>query len=320
MNRAALTLALLCAAGVAQSQPVPSPDDAAAAAPDASLATQTAELACVAQLRDEVVRAGQLYAARRYTDAALSLEPIVQGCPMPAAMLFLGASWRALGRTQDAVAMLERYLGVAAPADAADVRRDIDEMRASLVSLSLQVTPPEASVIVDGRIYGLRDAPRWLDPTPHVLEVRAPGYAPWRRELPAQRGGRAVFAVDLSLSDQVGRLIVEASVPTASVSINGAFVGAGRFEGELPPGPCLVEVRAPGYEPWRRSVRVDRGGRARVDVVLARPTVVVTRTSWTLPALIAGGALLALGALLTTLWLTRGTEEVPGDVTYIPAR
>ncbi len=261
--------------------------------------------ACMADIRDEFTRAGRLYEDRQYAAAAPLFEQLAERCPSPRVLFYLGAAWRASGRVQSAIAVWERYLGTGGVERAEAVRRDLAELRQSLVEVELTVTPPEASVTIDGRPYPTRSTALRLDPVEHVLEVSAPQYVPHRQVIAAQRGGRVVLAVDLRLAERTGRLTVEASVPAAVISINGARAGVGRVTRDLMPGSFHLYVQAPEHEPWRRTVTVERGARLRVDAVLARPP----RRAWVLPTVIAGAALVITGAVLAVAWLTRGTEE-----------
>lgn len=276
--------------------------------------------ACMTDIRDDFTRAGRLYEDRQYAAAAPLFEQLAERCPSPRVLFYLGAAWRASGRVQSAIAVWERYLGMGGVERAEAVRRDLAELRQSLIEVELRVSPPEATVTIDGRPYPARATTLRLDPVEHVLEVSAPQYVPHRQVIPAQRGGRVVLAVDLRLAERTGRLMVEASVPTAVISINGARAGTGRVTRDLLPGSFQLYVQSVGYEPWRRTVAIERGARLRVDAVLVQPP----RRSVGFWAAIAGvGFALIAGTVATIAWFTRGTEtplEIPGDRVEIPSR
>lgn len=260
--------------------------------------------ACMADIRDDFTRAGTLYEDRQYGAAAPLFEQLAERCPSPRLLFYLGAAWRASGRVQSAIAVWERYLGMGGVERAEAVRRDLTELRQSLVELELTVSPPEASVTIDGRLYPAHSTALRLDPIEHVIEVSAPHHVSHRQVIPAQRGGRVTLTVELRLAERTGRLTVASSVSAAQISINGAFAGVGRVTRDLTPGNFHLRVEAPEYELWRRTVTVERGARLRVDAVLARPP----RRVWVLPVVVAGAVLVVTGVVLAVAWFTRGTE------------
>src|SRR5262249_27345715 len=99
----------------------------------------------------------------------------------------------ALGRDLDAIAAFQRFLdGKASALPAArkaDVERRITTLRARLGGLALTVDPEDSTVFVDGRELAVTPSgPLPLDPGIHVLQVRRPGFAAARHEIPIASG------------------------------------------------------------------------------------------------------------------------------------
>jgi len=70
---------------------------------------------------------------------------------------------------------------------------------------------------------------------------------------------------------QYGRLIVEATVPTAMIEVyseESTITGIGRLEAMLPPGTYFVRVTAPNYRPYMATVEVKPGEATTVTAVL----------------------------------------------------
>lgn len=68
-----------------------------------------------------------------------------------------------------------------------------------------------------------------------------------------------------------GVLVLSAPVDGAEVSVDGALIGttrAGVLRHELPPGSVAVQVAAPGYHAWQRTVRVLAGREVEIEASL----------------------------------------------------
>lgn len=78
--------------------------------------------------------------------------------------------------------------------------------------------------------------------------------------------------VELSLAaEDLGASIVVRPVPgSASVAVDGLFVGRGVWEGRLRPGDHPIEVVADGYFKEVRRVSLQRGGSESIDIELRR--------------------------------------------------
>jgi hypothetical protein len=235
--------------------------------------------------------------AQRYVDALAAFEESYRLRPSPVALYNVAVAQRGLGRIRDAIATFERYL--AAPergidrARLATIRSELDALRAQVVSLRLTLSPSTATLLVDGRpVTNATSNALELDPGRHIIEVSAEGYRTSRREVDLRPGSTVVLDVTLE-SLGLGRLVVQASVPTAVIRIDGREVGQGSVDRLIAPGEHEVEVRAPRFDPFRRTVRVTGDSVARLDATLSAEGA--TLRSWLIPTVIAA-SVVAIGA------------------------
>ena len=68
-----------------------------------------------------------------------------------------------------------------------------------------------------------------------------------------------------------GEITIEASVTNADVHIDGKFVGNAPLQAyKLAPGDHSIEVSAPGYASWQKTLTVTSGSPARVIATLTQ--------------------------------------------------
>ncbi|XYI00438.1 PEGA domain-containing protein [Sorangium sp. So ce1128] len=123
----------------------------------------------------------------------------------------LGVTCLKLGRNREAAEYLTRYLREA-PATKVKERQSADaslkEALAKVASVTVQVAPAGAEVMVDGAIVGkapLAD-PVFLEPGKHDIGARLEGHEPKTRSIVATAGGRetAVLQLERTPSAEVG--------------------------------------------------------------------------------------------------------------------
>lgn len=254
--------------------------------------------------------------AQRYVDALAAFEESYRLRPSPVALYNVAVAQRGLGRIRDAIGTFERYL--ASPERGIDrarlqsIRAELDALRTQVVSLRLTVTPANATLLVDGRPMGeQRDEALQLDPGRHVIEVSAEGYRTSRREVELRPGSTVVLEVTLE-SLGLGRIVVNSSVPSAIIRIDGREVATGSIDRLIAPGEHEIELRAPRHDVYRRTVRVTSEGVVRVDARLASEGS-GTR-AWLVPTLIAAGVLVAAGVTFAVIYET--APAAPRDVSW----
>ncbi|MEI8257289.1 MAG: PEGA domain-containing protein, partial [Deltaproteobacteria bacterium] len=144
-----------------------------------------------------------------------------------------------------------------------------------------------------------------------IFEVSADGYRTYRREMNVQPGSLAALNVELEPTAWAARLAVQSSVPTAAIYIDDQSVGEGPVERHVPSGDHRVEVHAPGYEVFRRTVHVGLDGVVRVDAHLE----VEGHNRWMIPVGIGVGAVI-IGAVVIGVVFGTSTMEAPYATTW----
>ncbi len=142
--------------------------------------------------------------SNRPADAARAFEQSYRLRAVPVVLYNQGLALRALGRSREAVDAFERFLrepgpGVeAARLDA--VRREVEALRGALATVQVSLDPRDAVVLVDGRPATHPASSLVLDPGHHVVEFRADGRLPQRREEDFAPGSTARWSVVLATS------------------------------------------------------------------------------------------------------------------------
>jgi hypothetical protein len=255
--------------------------------------------------RDAFDRGINALEAQRYVDALAAFEESYRLRPAPVALYNVAVSLRGLGRIREAISTFERYL--AAPergmdrARLASIRSELDELRRQVVSLRLTLNPSTATLLVDGRPAQSQSDALQMDPGRHVIEVSAEGYRTSRREVDLRPGATVVLEVSLE-SLGLGRLVITPSVSSAVVRVDGREWGAGPVDRLIAPGEHEIDVRAPRYDAFRRTVRITGDGVTRIDATLA--TEGSGTRAWLVPTLIGAGVLVAGATAATAIYLT----------------
>lgn len=263
--------------------------------------------------RDAFERGISALEAQRYVDALTAFEESYRLRPSPVALYNVAVAQRGLGRIREAISTFERYLE--APergidrARLASIRAELAALRAQIVTLRLTLAPSTATVLVDARPATVGADGLTLDPGRHVIEVSSEGFRTSRREVDLRPGSTVVLDVTLE-SLGFGRLVITPSVDTALVRVDGRDWGSGAVDRVIAPGEHEIEVRAPRFDPFRRTVRVTTESVSRIDArLLAEGTA--TRT-WLIPTLIASGIVIAGVTTVAVIYAT--APAAPRDV------
>ncbi|MEI8255280.1 MAG: PEGA domain-containing protein [Deltaproteobacteria bacterium] len=215
----------------------------------------------------------------------------------PAVIFNLAIAQRGLGRYVDAAAGLERYLTVAGDRLEAARRTEIQtllgDLRTSIVHARVRVAIEGASVTVDGRAVTAAQLaqPIDLDPGSHSFRATREGYRA-DESIQVLRAGEPVEVVlTPEHIAQVGSLRVESTVAAARVYVDHRLVGTGVYESTVPAGQYAIEVRAPGYVTYSRTVIIRGSASETVHVTLDSEFTVVNRWwFWTAVGVVAAGA------------------------------
>ena len=128
-----------------------------------------------------------------------------------------------------------------------------------LGSLRVIASVPGAIISLDGVDIGVAPAARGgLAPGGHLVSARAPGYEPVEQVVTVVAGRERVVSLRFTTpSTELARVLVRASVPEATVLINGEDFGNPPINIEpAEHGTYSIVVRAPGYREVRRACTV----------------------------------------------------------------
>ena len=152
-----------------------------------------------------------LYNDGDYATALAEFSASYQAAPLPAVLYNIGVAQKALFRYAEAIDTLQRYLAEAQPRAErrAEVERLCAEMEALLAPVTLQVTPADAALVVDGRSAagGARGRPLRLAAGAHVIEASAEGYRPLRREIMVSAGRPLTLTLALAELPRAGKVL-----------------------------------------------------------------------------------------------------------------
>jgi|LNFM01.1.fsa_nt_gb hypothetical protein len=244
--------------------------------------------------------------AGRWQDALREFEQ-ARAIQATAPVLYnLGLAQRAVGRIGDARATFRALVAEHGARLSAERRTEIQgyltEAESTLARLELTVSPEQATVTIDGAPATARAIE--LDPGRHEIVVEAPGFRRQRREIELRRGGSAMVDLRLEREELRRRLIVEVDPSIASVRVDGQPRGSGTVELQLEPGTHQLEVQAPSYLRYQRSVRItDADVRLRVALERQSPQGGISPLVWVgvgVGAAAVIGSAIALGVVLGT--------------------
>lgn len=262
---------------------------------------------------------GRRYASEeRWVEALGAFEQSLERMERPATLFNIAAVLIRLGRAREAIATIDRFMETSDEARDARMRADARALRAaaeeSLRRVTLRVRPPDALVEVDGQLVEGSGAERSLvlDPGNHSVAVTREGYEAARFTLEA-----SVDTREVSLAPLDGTLVVEPTVETARVALDGVEIGSGAVTVPVAPGEHEVTIRADGYLEMRRTVHVEPGARLSVEAALEPVTggdVLESPLFW---GLTAGGVAVVVTVVIIVAVLTAGTEAPYGGSTNV---
>jgi len=196
------------------------------------------------------VEGGEQVAEGRWADALDAYEQSYRLSGIPAALFNAATTLRSMGRHRDARDLFRQLLEL--PDLDAQTRSDAEQRlreesgRVALILLVGLADAPDATVALDGRdLPGPPDDPLELetDPGEHAVAVLREGYAPWRRALTLEDGGRETLRVELEPLDT--EQVWESPILWTIVGV--LLVGGGVLTGVLLYDDAQLDPR-PGFD------------------------------------------------------------------------
>jgi hypothetical protein len=206
--------------------------------------------------------------------------------------------------------LLRQYEHEAGRALSTEDRSEVDSALAAIRNLvgtvTLAVAVPGAVVTIDGDQVGVTPlaAPIVLDLGKHTLAVSKPGFDTATQTVVIAGGSETNVAVALVAQRHISQLRVR-SDEHAKVSLDGAIVGEGSFEGPVGPGAHQLEVTEDGKVTYKTDLDLHEGETRTVQVTLEDENHGAPIWPWVL-----GGAVVAAGAAVGGYFLFKPSDTV----------
>ncbi len=149
-------------------------------------------------------------------------------------------------------------------------RATVTMQGASGGALRVVATAPGATISIDGEVIGPSPAVReGLSAGEHIVEANADGYQPARQTVQVEAGQSRVVSLEMQQEQgEPGRVVVQANVDSATVSIDNEERGTAPVVYTPEAGPHAVVVRAEGYQEYSTTCTTAPGQNCEVDAVL----------------------------------------------------
>jgi hypothetical protein len=205
--------------------------------------------------------------------ALAEFQRAYQLIPNPLVLYNIGLVYAAMGRSVDAVTMLDQVL--AAPGSVtgdklARAKETRDQQALRVVELSVTTNVP-ATLEVDGVGVGQTPlaAPIKVTSGVHVVGAVASGYLPTRKEITVAGGTKE--SVTLSLSPMqvlMAHATIRTHLPGAEVFVDGQASGKTPLTQSvaLPSGKHTIELRREAYRTARQELHLGEGDSAEVQL------------------------------------------------------
>lgn len=228
LRSAALVHACLLGTSTAHASkaPVPPGDEAHARPPEDAAVNGEAPSAEARAEAKRLFELGLAYASEDdYAAAARAFESAQAAVPHPTTLFNLGLMYARLGRATDASHVLATYLATA-PADSpaeqvSSVRSLVADLSASIGDVQFDVSPPAATLSVDGR-RTRSDVPQRMDIGWHTAQATSDGYLPTTTRFLVSPRRLTTVTVKLSA---LPRLTVRCPVPDVRVFRDQRLLG-----------------------------------------------------------------------------------------------
>jgi hypothetical protein len=145
----------------------------------------------------------------------------------------------------------------------------------------------------------------------HKLVLKKKGFADATKSFVVTNPKELTLSLGLTPEVQRGKLVVRAS-DGDSITVDGRFVGLGRFEGHVAAGNHQLKVQAEGARPFESRVLIEPDQTRFMEVKLER----TDRTGLPPWVWVAGGAALVAGAGTAGYFLFKSSDDAePGAPT-----
>lgn len=315
-----ITILVICARASAQTPtPTPAPPAPSAPAPAPAPAPQPPEDEAKRHFDQGVA----LFNDGNYSAALAEFEQAYKLRPQPFVLYNIALTQKSLFRYTDAIASLQKFLDESqnlAPEKRAEATQIIAEMKALLADVTLEITPANATIAIDGRVVGQTpiEKPVSIAAGTHKLEVTADGYEPQKRDLMITAGVPLKITLELKAIVKTGKVRINSAAPRAMVSIDGKAIGPVPVEVELEAGGHRLEVIADNYQTRRDELVVAAGQTRQLDVTLDK--IVRQKKAWYKHWYVwaGAGAVLVGGATACTLAGCFDSRQSPVEGTLAP--
>lgn len=134
--------------------------------------------------------------------------------------------------------------------------------------VSVDSNPTEADISVDGNRQGMTPMTLPIAAGRHLLELRRPGYKPWKKRIKITAGSPMTIET-AALVPLDGRLVINSQPTGAKVLVGTRYQGQTPLEVDLPPDqPHVVQLSKSGYASASRQVTLTSGEQTRIQMSL----------------------------------------------------
>jgi hypothetical protein len=206
----------------------------------------------------------KLFNDRNYAAAIVEFEAAYAERPRASPLLNIALCHKSLFNYPRAITTLElalsRHGSAMDPTDREAAQHAIDEMRALLGYVTVELDPPHATLLLDGDPLpsDATDKPLPLGPGRHRLSARAEGYAPTEQTITVISGEKDK-RVRLALVPDKGWVVVKTDDPEMAIAIDQQPLAMGEWAGFVEPGTHLVQMYKPDGPDYARQVLVVAG-------------------------------------------------------------
>ncbi|MBK6520355.1 MAG: PEGA domain-containing protein [Polyangiaceae bacterium] len=169
-----------------------------------------------------------------------------------------------------------------------------------------------ATIFIDGTEMGPAPFAGEVPTGRHTFEARLKGYVTARQTSEVQLG--EPLRVTLTLVEDVreGKVRIKTDHPDAVITIDGAVMGLGAWEGLLRAGGHTLEIKKDGYRGWTQELALEADQERVLDVSLERDASNAW-IYWTVT-----GIAVAAGAATACYFVFKPAETAPVTGTFDP--